>query len=129
MNTNNSVLEIVNASILLRKEGFIHIYYKSHLFSLSENIEIFDMIDEKWKGIKVPLLIGGENFYNHDAESKTFFASEKIQAKFPAIAFLANNQAQKMVIKFFIQMYKPKAEVRFFFSEEEAVDWLLPFVK
>ncbi|WP_317897654.1 DUF7793 family protein [Aurantibacillus circumpalustris] len=125
--SHHSIIELENVIITFRKENIIQVYFKNHLFSYSENVKIFHLIKDMSPWLIAPILICGEDYYNHDMKSKHFFASEELKKKFTAVAFFANNFAQKMVIQHFIQKHKPKTSTRFFYSEEEAIDWLVGF--
>lgn len=124
----NSTVEIFNTTVTFRKEKIVQLHYRNHLYSLQENAGIFALISERSPWHRPLLLVTGDDFYNHDTESKKFFANESVRENFTAVAFVANNVTQKMVINLFIKMYEPKVQMKYFYSEEEAVDWLTGFI-
>lgn len=129
MKKNDGIYELPYATVQFRKDKVIHIHYKDHLFSLKENKTIFNLIKKKSKNRMNSLMVSGDGLLNHDIESKEFFAGQEITLYYSSIGFIVKNRTQKLAIKFFSRIYKPKIALNYFVNEQEALDWLYTFKK
>lgn len=122
-------VELPYASINIKKEGIIHLHYKNHALTLEENKNIFKILRENSRWEVCPFLISGDEFSSHDKDSKMFNSSPDVVKHCSCLAFITKNLAQKLVVNFFVRVYKPKVPTRLFTDQDKAFEWLLKFNK
>jgi hypothetical protein len=74
-----------------------------------------------------PLLSDTRKVRHFDKDARAFLARPDNMAGISAGAFLVNNQLQKVLANFFIQINKPPTPSRVFTDEVEALSWLQQF--
>lgn len=126
-NTQENIL-VHGAEIKFYKEGIVHIHYTAGTeFNLEDNKTIFAAVTHATRLKKVRIMITGGDFASHDTESTRYNASEEVMSRCSAVAMVTQNLAERIISNFFLKIYKPKAPVRIFDSNEKALNWLQKF--
>lgn len=104
-------IETERVVIGLRKDGVLHVYYKSQT-SIDKDFQHWLLIAYNYvtEGKKYPFIIEGGEFVEVKKEGKEYL--EEIQEEVPIIsnAILVNNTAQLILASFFIKFAKIELE-------------------
>ena len=96
-----------------------------------EHIELSDAIEMRDANLKLTdgkpfclLMNGITSYHTYSSEAKELFASEEYCKLRRAVAFISNSLPVTLLVKFFINLNKPKSPSRVFSNKEEALTWL-----
>lgn len=107
--------------------------FRVNIFSENIDLNIVQTgVRERLKicgGESYPLLSDCRRIKNVDKEARAFLAKPENTVLISAGALLVNNQLQKVLGNFFIQINKPPVPARLFTDESEAIAWLQQFKK
>jgi hypothetical protein len=78
-------------------------------------------------GVSYPLLSDTRKVKHFDKETRAFLVQPDNITGITAGAFLVNNQLQKILANYFIQINKPPTPAKMFTNEADALNWLQQF--
>ncbi|WP_070138620.1 DUF7793 family protein [Crocinitomix algicola] len=110
--------------------NLVYMVYTDEIKIEREHVVAFnDLVDEWYKdGESAYFLINITGKYNDfTRQAQDYLAKEAPileKGKVKATAVVINNLAGRILIKFFISIFKPKYPTQFFETEEKAYEWL-----
>ena len=120
-------VEVYGAVITFRDDGILHIHYTSEYLDLEAAKKVIELTRTKSQLDISPVLISADPFSDHNEEAQKYLASDEVMKYCSAIAVVTSSLAQKISTNFFIRFRKPSKPIRFFNSEEDALNWLDKF--
>lgn len=126
----NCKIELNHSEISLRADGIVEIQvYENAEIGEKECREIMDAYERMLEPRKYPLLHVVGNYVTMDKEAREFSSSEEGLRFSKAEAFVINSLPHKILANFYMKMNKPTVPTKFFGTQQEAVAWLLKFIK
>lgn len=114
------------ATIGLRKDGIVHVFYKMgvEVDKQALDIMLYSMNSFLPNG-KYPFLVEADDFVSFQDEGRKYMV--EIESKFPSTknAMVLDNVGYQLILKHFIANDKPKKDYNVFQDFNEAVKWLL----
>lgn len=124
-------IEVPSARIVIRTDGVMHIHIKvSTSFEIENSKEIFEAREKLAEGKPYPILYTSEyRFVTPSKEVKEYVSSIERTKLVLADAFVIGSFSQRLAAKIYLKLNKPSVPTEFFSTEDEAITWLLTFVK
>ena len=121
---------LASCTVKLREDGIIHLDIKDDIEVTEDDIrEMNSAVGRIGAGKKYPNLITVGKYTSVSKEARDYAASEEANIYTLADAYVLHSFHQKILGNFFMKFNKPKAPVKFFNEEQEAITWLKQFVK
>jgi hypothetical protein len=122
-------VELAATIVSLRSDGIIHLGIKDDVEVNVEDIrEMNKAVEKIGGGRKFANLVTVGKYTTVSKEARDFAATDEANQYTLADAYVLHSFHQKIIANFFIKFNKPKLPVKFFDSEEEALEWLRQFV-
>lgn len=125
-----NIVRIENRSsvITVIDHEIISVFIKPNMeFEISDVDDISDSIEKLREGKEALILVDVSENTTGNSEVREYSASHGAINFAKAIAYVTNSLAQKIVVNFFIILYRKHKPVRMFTSKKEAIDWLKNF--
>jgi hypothetical protein len=126
----SDVLTIENraTTISVIEHGILKVLIKPDLeLEKSDIDEIASSAEKMCEGKKILLLVNISNNTTGTSEVREYSSREGASKFAIAIAYVIDSLAQKIVINFFINLYRREKPTRMFNSEKDAIAWLAKF--
>lgn len=122
-------IELDFCKLFYRKDGFleVHVYPNSDV----DEEDVQKLVEASLlltNNKKVPVLIFIGEFSSFSKKAREFTANPEKERASLAIAYVTNNVAHKLIIKFLLKVNKPKKPISIFKNETEALSWLQNFL-
>ncbi len=118
-------LEIEEAIIRLRSDGIVHVHYKKNIImdvGLQTNMRV--MFNDITNNKKSKFIFTASEGFSMTKEARE--NGPKLQENNPILyyAIVVDNLAYKILVNFYLRVFKPKGNYRMVKSIREGVDWL-----
>ncbi len=118
------------STIVFHENGLAEIKVEDYaLIDIAECEEITAVFKSNIGENKVPVLHIVGKYSNATKEARDYMASDIGTSNSIAEAFVFTSLAHKIIGNFYLKFNKPKVPTQFFKTREEAIVWLLTFVK
>jgi len=129
-----NILEEIKTSvckIYRRDDGIIHIIINDNAeIDIDQSREIFNITKKFSKKPKdLLVLVNSGKYSTATSEVREFSSSDEASSPTFAEAIVLHSLAQKILINFLLNFYRPKRHMKMFNNEDEAVKWLYSMKK
>ena len=112
-------------TIELIKENFLSlIIHENEIIEADDIHLIYQGYEQLIGNNEYVVAIYGNAFSSISEEARAIAVSQYASRKRKKVAFISDNLAHIIIIKFFIQWNKPTTPIKMFKSEQKAFDWL-----
>lgn len=126
----SEIIDTGSSKIWMDDCGIIHTKYPVKIdVTLESAICDIGVIEKLSKGRKVPLLVNMGNTRSISRDAREYFSGKESVKVMAAAALVVNSAVHRVMGNFFLGINKPPFPLRLFSSEQEALEWLIQFIK
>jgi hypothetical protein len=114
--------------VTLGDDGVIRINFGFHARITRATVQDAHEQHRRLTPYRAPVLIKGEHVLTADSDAERYASSPEIVKAVTACALLPRTVLERVIARLFLRYSKPPYPVRVFADEDEAIEWLKPFV-
>ena len=117
---NDRVIETTNATVTVLESNILHFYYRNDL-EVQDIIEVEEVYNSLVPQPKKVIQEMGP-FVSMSSEARSYAAERS--PDLTAVAYVIRSLAQRLLIKFYIRMWRRKKPAKVFENFDEALAWI-----
>lgn len=128
--SNNKIIDLYHSKIFYRADGILQVDFADNcMLDVVECKELISSYTLILGTNKVPILHVFGKYTNATKEARDFSVSPQGLKHSLVEAYVLTSLAQRLLLNFYIKFNKPSVPTKYFTSKNEAVIWLLTYIK
>ncbi len=117
------------ADVWMGEDGILRlIYHPNAKVTVKEAIEIGEAISHTSRGRMHPVYGDMRGLKSMTREARGYFSSQEL-TQWTSAAATYDSLISKVIVDFYLKLNKPPYPMKYFTSEESAIEWLMEFVE